>query len=104
MGNSDPLADPVEFRSLISTGCPPDEHRHGSPVFIVVWLPLRVTPVTPGVHLSVTVVIVRIDATVFPFVGQGRQLHLAFRGYIRVRVRCDPQARSVPFRNLCQET
>ena len=44
-------------------------------MFIVVWLPLRVAPVTPGVHLSVAIVMVRIDASVFPFVGQGRQLH-----------------------------
>jgi hypothetical protein len=73
-------------------------------VFIAVWLPLRVIPVTPGVHLSVTVVKVRIDASAFPFVGQGQQLHRVFRGYIRVRSRYDPQARSVPFRNLCQET
>ena len=104
MGNSDSLADRAKFRLLISTRYHLAWHLQGPPMFIVVWLPLRVAPVTPGVHLSVTVVIVRIDATVFPFVGQGRQLHLAFRGYIRVRVRCDPQARSVPFRNLCQET
>ena len=52
MGNSDSLDDPVKFRFLISTGCPPEGHRQGSPVFIVVWLPLRVTPVSPGVHLS----------------------------------------------------
>ncbi len=75
MGNSDSLADPVKFRFLIFTGCPPDGHRQGSLVFIVVWLPLRVTPVTPGVHLSVMAVIVRIDAPVFPFVGEGRHLH-----------------------------
>ena len=111
MGNSDSLADPVEFRSLISTGCPPDEHRQGSPAFIVVWLPLRVTPVTPGVHLSVVAVFVRIDAPVFPFVGEGRQLHCEFRGYIQVRSRCDPQVGttrnrvcSTPFRSLRQET
>ena len=82
MGNSDSLADPVEFRFLISTGCSPVEHRLGSPVFIVVWLPLRATPVTPEAHLSVLVVIVRIDAPVFPNVEKGRQLHRAFRGYI----------------------
>ncbi len=82
MGNSDSLADPAEFRSLISTGCPPDGHRQGSPVFIVVWLPLRVTPVTPEAHLSVLVVTVRIDAPVFPIVGKGRRLHRVFRGYI----------------------
>jgi hypothetical protein len=41
MGKSDSLADPVKLRSLISTGCSPDQHRHGPPVFIVVWLPLR---------------------------------------------------------------
>ena len=66
MGNSDSLADPVKFRFLISTGCPPEGHRQGSPVFILVWLPLRVTPVAPEVHLSVMVVLVRIDAPVFP--------------------------------------
>ncbi len=104
MGNSDSLADPVKFRFLISTGCPPDGHRQGSPVFIVVWLPLRVTPVTPEAHLSVLAVIVRIDAPVFPFVGEGRQLHCEFRGYIRVRLRCDPQVCSTPLRSLCQET
>ncbi len=82
MGNSDSLADPAEFRSLISTGCPSDGHRLGSPVFIVVWLPLRVTPVTPEAHLSVLAVIVKIDAPVFPLVGEGRQLHCEFRGYI----------------------
>jgi hypothetical protein len=75
MGNSDSLADPVKFRSLIFTGCSYIEHRTGSPVFIRVWLPLRVAPVTPGVHLSVLVVIVKIDAPVFPSVGGGRQLH-----------------------------
>ena len=47
-------------------------------MFIVVWLLLRVSPVTPEVHLSVAVVMVRIDASVFPFVGQGRQLRLVF--------------------------
>ena len=82
MGKSDSLTDPVKFRFLISTGCPPDEHRQGSPVFIVVWLPLRVVPVTPEAHLSVLAVFVRIGAAVFPFVGEGRQLHLHFRGYI----------------------
>ena len=104
MGNSDSLADPVKLRSLISTGCPPDWHRQGPPVFIVVWLPLRVTPVTPGVHLSVLVVFVRIDAPVFPNVGEGRQLHYAFRGYVWVRISCDPQICLAPFRSLCQET
>ena len=82
MSNSDSLVDPVEFRLLISTGCPPEEHRQGPPVFILVWLPLRVTPVTPEAHLSVLVVTVRIDASVFPIVGEGRRLHCAFRGYL----------------------
>ena len=68
----------------------PVGHRQGSPVFILVWLPLRVTPVTTEVHLSVLVVMVRIDAPVFPFVGEGRQLHRVFRGYIWVRLRWDP--------------
>jgi hypothetical protein len=104
MGKSDSLADPVKFRLLISTGCPPVEHRQGPPVFIVVWLPLRVTLVTPGVHLSVVAVFVRIDAPVFPNVGEGRQLHCEFRGYIQVRLRCDPQVCSTPFRSLRQET
>jgi hypothetical protein len=72
------------------------QHRQGSLVFIVVWLPLRVTPVTPGVYLSVMVVFIRIDAPVFPSVGQDRQLHLAFRGYIQVRSRCNPQVCSTP--------
>ncbi|MEN6317814.1 MAG: hypothetical protein ABFD82_03515 [Syntrophaceae bacterium] len=66
MGKSDSLADPVKFRFLISTGCSPVEHRQGSPVLIVVWLPLRATPVTPEAHLSVLVVIVRIDARSSP--------------------------------------
>jgi hypothetical protein len=104
MSNSDSLVDPVKFRLLISTGCPPVGHRSGPPVFIVVWLPLRATPVTPEAHLSVLVVIVRIDATVFPFVGEGRQLHLHFRGYIQVRLRCGPQICSTPQRSLCQGT
>jgi hypothetical protein len=104
MSQSDSLADPVKFRLLISTGCPPNEHRQGSPAFIIVWLPLRVTPVTPEAHLSVLTVFVRIDAPVFPFVGEGRQLHCAFRGYIQARSRCDPQVCSAPLRNLCQET
>jgi hypothetical protein len=82
MGKSDSLIDPVKLRFLISTRCPSVGHRQGSPVFIVAWLPLRVTPVTPEAHLSVLVVIVRINATVFPTVGKGRQLHLVFRGYI----------------------
>ena len=78
MSNSESLTDPVKLRFLISTGCPPVEHRQGSPVFILVWLPLRVTPITPGVHPSVVAVFVRIDASVFPLVGQGRQLQLRF--------------------------
>jgi hypothetical protein len=82
MGNSDSLADPVKLRFLISTGCLPDWHRQGPPVFIVVWLPLHVTPVTPGAHLSVLAVFVRIGAPVFPIVGEGRRLHRVFRGYI----------------------
>jgi hypothetical protein len=104
MGNSDSLDDPVKFRLLISTGCPPDEHRQGPPVFIVIWPPLRVTPVTPEAHLSVLAVIVRIDASAFPFVGEGRQLPCAFRGYIQVRSRCDPQVCSAPLWSLRQET
>ncbi|MGD0276836.1 MAG: hypothetical protein ABSB79_12440 [Syntrophales bacterium] len=39
MGKSDPLADPVKFRLLISTGCPPEQRRQRSPVLIIVWLP-----------------------------------------------------------------
>ena len=101
MSNSDSLADPVKLRFLISTGYSPDEHRQGPPVFILVWLPLRVTPVTPGVHLSVLAVMVRIDAPVFPNVGEGR---CDFRGYIRVRSRCNPQVCSTPLRSLCQGT
>ena len=82
----------------------PVGHRQGSPVFILVWLPLRVTPVTPEAHLSVLAVMVRIDATVFPAVGKGRQLHRMFRGYIWVRSRCGPQVCSTLLQSLCQET
>jgi hypothetical protein len=57
---------------------PLSQHRQGSPVFILVWLPLRVTPVTTEVHLSVLAVMVKIDAPVFPLVGRGRQLHCHF--------------------------
>jgi hypothetical protein len=78
MGKSDSLTNPVNFRFLISTSCCHEQHQQGSPVFIVIWLPLRVTPDTPRVHLSVMVVIVRINAPVFPFSGQGRQLCPAF--------------------------
>jgi len=104
MGNSDSLANLVKLRFLIFTGCPPVELRQGSPVFILVWLPLRVTPITPEVHLSVLVVFVKIDATVFPLPLRGRQLHRVFRGYIQVRLRCDPQVCSTPLRSLCQRT
>jgi hypothetical protein len=55
MGNSDSRTDPMEFRFLISTSYYPDAHRQGSPVFILIWLSLRVAPVTPGAHLSVMV-------------------------------------------------
>jgi hypothetical protein len=82
MANSDSLADPAKLRFLISTGCPPVGHRPGPPVFIIVWLLLRVTPVTPEVHLSVLAVRVRIDAAVLPSVGGGRQLHCKYRGYL----------------------
>ena len=65
---------------------------------------LLLTPVTPEAHLSVLVVIVRIDAPVFPTVGKGRQLHRVFRGYIWVRSRCGPQVCSALLQSLCQET
>ena len=100
MGKSDSLADPVKLRFLISTSCPPEGHQQGPPVFIAAWLPLRVAPVTSEAHLSVLVVLVRIDASVFPFVGEGRQLHCEFRGYIRVRSRCDPQVCSARLKSL----
>ena len=98
MSNSDSLADPVKLRCLISTSCSPEEHRQGSPAFILVWLPLRVTPFTPEAHLSVLAVFVRIDAPVFPTVGKGRRLHQVFRGYIQVRLRCNPQVCSTPLK------
>jgi len=72
--------------------------------FSIIWLPLRVAPITPEVHLSVAVVIVRIDASVFPLVEEGRQLHCEFRVYMWVRFRYDPQVCSAPFRSLCQRT
>jgi hypothetical protein len=65
-------------------------------MFIIVWLPLRVTPVTLEAHLSVLVVLARIDDPVFPFVGEGQQLHGTFRRYIWVRYRCGPQVCSTP--------
>ena len=81
---------------------PLSQHRQGSPAFILVWLPLRATPVTPEADLSVLVVIVRTDAPVFPTVGKGRQLHRVFRGYIWVRSRCGPQVCSALLQSLCQ--
>jgi len=48
MSNSDSLANPVKLRFLISTSCHSHSIDKGSPVFILAWLPLRVTPVTPG--------------------------------------------------------
>ena len=104
MGKSDSLADRAKFRLLISTRNHLAWHLQGPPVFIVVRLLLRVAPVTPEAHLSVVAVFVRIDAPVFPFVGEGRQLHCAFRGTIQVRSRYDPQVCSAPLRSLCQET
>jgi hypothetical protein len=92
---------PSETSSPYIHQLPLSRHRQGSPVFIIVWLPLRVTPVTPGAHLSFMVVFVRIDAPVFPCVGEGRQLHFNFRGYIWLRLRCNPQVCSTPLRSLC---
>jgi len=63
-----------------------------------------ITSVTPGVHLFVTAVIVRIDVPVFPNIGEGRQRHYEFRGYIRVRSRCGPQVCSTSLKSLYQET
>ena len=79
MGNSDSLADPVNFRFLISTGCPNflrTSARVSRAVFI--WLPLRVTLVTPRVHLSVMTIIVRTDVSAFHLRVWCRQLYLAF--------------------------
>ena len=69
---------PSETSSPYIHRLPLSQHRQGSPAFIIVWLSLRATPVTPEAHLSVLVVIVRIDAPVFPLVGRGRQLHCHF--------------------------
>ena len=74
LANPTPLPTRWNFVSLYLPVCRPERHRQGSPMFILIWLPLRVTPVTPGVHLSVVVVFVRIDVPVFPNVGEGRQL------------------------------
>jgi len=54
------------------------QHRQESPAFVLVWLPLRVTPVTTGVHLSDLAVMVRIDAPVFPCAGGGSTTSLHF--------------------------
>ena len=60
-------------------------------------------PCYPGSpsNLSVVAVFVRIDAPVFPFVGEGRQLHCEFRGYIQVRSRCDPQVGTATRNRVC---
>ena len=67
MGKSDSLTDPVELRFL------PYIHQlllcsidKGLPCYPV-WLPLRVAPGTPEVHLSVLAVFVKIDASAFPY-------------------------------------
>jgi hypothetical protein len=76
MGNSDSLTDPVELRSPLY---PPVAVLFsickGLPCYPV-WLPLRVAPDTPGVHLSVLAVIVRIDVSAFLQKSESRQLHL----------------------------
>ncbi len=76
MGNSDSLANRVKFRFLISTRCCVNSIDKGLPCSFSYGF-LCVPPLSPREsHLSVTVVKVRIDASAFPFVGQGRQLYL----------------------------
>jgi len=72
MGNSDSLADQAKFRHLIFTRCCPclpagrlHSICKGLPCYPT-WLPLRVTPATPGVHLFVLVVFVKIGVPAFP--------------------------------------
>src|SRR3989337_1383525 len=79
MGNSDSLDDLMKFRSLISTSCP-DSVRTSSRVShaYFIWLPLRVTLVTPSVHLSVLAVFVRTDFSAFRLQVWRRQHCFAF--------------------------
>jgi hypothetical protein len=64
---------------------------------------LLLTPVTPEAHLSVMAVIVRIDAPVFPSVGEGRQLHCEFRGYIQVRCAATRRFARLPYGAFVRE-
>jgi hypothetical protein len=75
MGNSDSLTDPMEFRSPLYPPVIPIllDICKGLPCYPV-WLPLRVDPATPGVHLSVLAVFVRIDAPAFLMLIESRQL------------------------------
>jgi len=76
MGNSDSLTDPMKLRSPLYPPVVPGpwDICKGLPCYPV-WLPLRVDPDTPGVHLSVLTVIVRIDASAFLLLSGSRQLH-----------------------------
>jgi hypothetical protein len=75
MSNSDSRTDPIEFRFLISTSCPLKASARVSRVHNHMATP-ACHPVTPGAHLSVTVVSARIDVPIFSNVGEGRRLHL----------------------------
>jgi len=79
MGNSDSLTDPMKLRfplyppvAVLFSIC------KGLPCYPV-WLPLRVDLDTPGGHLSVMAVIVKIDVSAFLFLSQSR--HLLFMPY-----------------------
>ena len=67
-----PLYPPVALLLSICKGLP----------CYPVWLPLRVTPATPEVHLSVLAVFVSIGVSAFLFWPQGRQLLIKLRGYL----------------------
>jgi len=47
---------------------------------------------------------IKTDAPAFPSRQKGQQLHFSFRGYIWVRLRCNPQVCSAHFLGLCQGT
>jgi hypothetical protein len=105
MGNSDSLTDLMEFRSplypLVATLHSIDK---GLPCFSA-WLPLRVTPATPGVHLSPMAVFLKIGVPAFPQRPQSRQLHCSLTRLPIGSLSLQPAGLlSLAWQDLCQET
>jgi len=105
MGNSYFLTNLMEFWSplypLVATLHSIDK---GFPCFSA-WLPLRVTPTTPGVHLSPMSVFLKIDVPAFPQRPQGRQLHSSLTRLPIGSLPLQPASfLSFAWQNLCQET